>query len=55
MSEAIRVGRRTPGGSFDLVLFTTGIIRRQTREETPEHVDATWDQLPEHVSRSFRV
>jgi NAD(P)-dependent dehydrogenase (short-subunit alcohol dehydrogenase family) len=39
MREAIRVGRELPAESFDLVLFTTGIIAAKTREETPEHVE----------------
>jgi NAD(P)-dependent dehydrogenase (short-subunit alcohol dehydrogenase family) len=39
MKEAIRVGRELPAESFDLVLFTTGIIAATSREETPEHVE----------------
>ncbi len=39
MKEAVRVGRELPAESFDLVLFTTGIIAAKTREETPEHVE----------------
>jgi NAD(P)-dependent dehydrogenase (short-subunit alcohol dehydrogenase family) len=39
MREAIRVGRELPAESFDLVLFTTGIIAAKTREETPEHIE----------------
>ena len=39
MREAIRVGRELPAESFDVVLFTTGIIAAKTREETPEHVE----------------
>jgi NAD(P)-dependent dehydrogenase (short-subunit alcohol dehydrogenase family) len=39
MREAIRVGRELPAESFDLVLFTTGIIAAKTREDTPEHVE----------------
>ena len=39
MSEAVRVGRELPAESFDVVLFTTGIIAAKTREETPEHVE----------------
>ncbi len=39
MSEAVRVGRDLPAESFDVVLFTTGIIAAKTREETPEHVE----------------
>jgi NAD(P)-dependent dehydrogenase (short-subunit alcohol dehydrogenase family) len=39
MSEAVRVGRELPAESFDVVLFTTGIIAAKTREETPEHIE----------------
>ena len=39
MSEAVRVGRELPAESFDVVLFTTGIIAAKTREETAEHVE----------------
>ena len=39
MRQAVRVGRELPAESFDLVLFTTGIIAAKTREETPEHVE----------------
>ena len=39
MREAVRVGRELPAESFDVVLFTTGIIAAKTREETPEHVE----------------
>jgi NAD(P)-dependent dehydrogenase (short-subunit alcohol dehydrogenase family) len=39
MKEAVRVGRELPAESFDLVLFTSGIIAAKTREETPEHVE----------------
>ena len=39
MSEAVRVGRELPAESFDVVLFTTGIIAAKTREETREHVE----------------
>ena len=39
MSEAARVGRELPAGSFDIALFTTGIIAAKTREETREHVE----------------
>ena len=39
MTEAVRVGRELPAESFDVVLFTTGIIAAKTREETPEHVE----------------
>jgi NAD(P)-dependent dehydrogenase (short-subunit alcohol dehydrogenase family) len=39
MREAVRVGRELPAESFDVVLFTTGIIAARTREETPEHVE----------------
>src|SRR3984885_15195909 len=39
MKEATRVGRELPAESFDLVLFTTGIIAATSREETPEHVE----------------
>ncbi|MCW2653663.1 MAG: hypothetical protein JWR32_4639 [Mycobacterium sp.] len=39
MREAVRVGRELPAESFDVVLFTTGIIAAKTREETPEHIE----------------
>jgi NAD(P)-dependent dehydrogenase (short-subunit alcohol dehydrogenase family) len=39
MREAISVGNELPAESFDLVLFTTGIIAAKTREETPEHIE----------------
>ena len=39
MSEAVRVGRELPAESFDVVLFTTGIIAAKSREETTEHVE----------------
>ena len=39
MSEAARVGRELPAESFDVALFTTGIIAAKTREETHEHVE----------------
>ena len=39
MRQAVRVGNELPAESFDLVLFTTGIIAAKTREETPEHVE----------------
>jgi NAD(P)-dependent dehydrogenase (short-subunit alcohol dehydrogenase family) len=39
MSEAVRLGRELPAESFDVVLFTTGIIAAKTREETREHVE----------------
>jgi NAD(P)-dependent dehydrogenase (short-subunit alcohol dehydrogenase family) len=39
MKEAVRVGRELPAESFDVVLFTTGIIAAKTREETPELVE----------------
>jgi NAD(P)-dependent dehydrogenase (short-subunit alcohol dehydrogenase family) len=39
MAEAVRVGHELPAESFDVVLFTTGIIAAKTREETPEHVE----------------
>jgi NAD(P)-dependent dehydrogenase (short-subunit alcohol dehydrogenase family) len=39
MSEAVRLGRELPAESFDVVLFTTGIIAAKTREETAEHVE----------------
>jgi NAD(P)-dependent dehydrogenase (short-subunit alcohol dehydrogenase family) len=39
MSEAVSVGRELPAESFDVVLFTTGIIAAKTREETTEHVE----------------
>ena len=38
-SEAVSVGRELPAESFDVVLFTTGIIAAKTREETTEHVE----------------
>src|SRR5258707_10891459 len=39
MTEAVRVGRELPAESFDVVLFTTGIIAAKAREETREHVE----------------
>jgi hypothetical protein len=39
MSGAVRVGRELPAESFDVVLFTTGIIAAKSREETTEHVE----------------
>jgi len=39
MKDAVRVGRELPAESFDVVLFTTGIIAAKTREETPELVE----------------
>ena len=39
MSEAARVGRELSAESFDIALFTTGIIAAKTREETREHVE----------------
>lgn len=39
MTEAARVGRELPAESYDVVLFTTGIIAAKTREETREHVE----------------
>jgi NAD(P)-dependent dehydrogenase (short-subunit alcohol dehydrogenase family) len=39
MAEAVRLGRELPADSYDVVLFTTGIIAAKTREETPEHVE----------------
>jgi NAD(P)-dependent dehydrogenase (short-subunit alcohol dehydrogenase family) len=39
MSEAVRVGRELPAESFDVVLFTTGIIAARKREETQEQVE----------------
>jgi NAD(P)-dependent dehydrogenase (short-subunit alcohol dehydrogenase family) len=39
MREAVRLGVELPAESFDIVLFTTGIIAAKTREETPEHVE----------------
>ena len=39
MSEAVRLGRELPAESFDVVVFTTGIIAAKTREETAEHVE----------------
>ena len=49
MKEAVRVGRELPAESFDLVLFTTGIIAAKTREETPEHVER--DMAISYLSR----
>ena len=49
MSEAARVGRELPAESFDVVLFTTGIIAAKTREETPEHVER--DMAISYLSR----
>ena len=39
MSEAVGVGRELPAESFDVALFTTGIIAAKTREETLEHIE----------------
>jgi NAD(P)-dependent dehydrogenase (short-subunit alcohol dehydrogenase family) len=39
MSEAVRVGRELPAESFDVVLFTTGLIAAKKREETQEQVE----------------
>lgn len=39
MREAARIGRELPVESFDVVLFTTGIIAAKTREQTQEHVE----------------
>src|ERR1700716_3307305 len=39
MREAVRLGLELPAESFDVVLFTTGIIAAKTREETLEHVE----------------
>jgi hypothetical protein len=39
MNQAVRLGRELPAESFDVLLFTTGIIAAKTREETPEHVE----------------
>ena len=39
MSEAVRLGCELPAESFDVVVFTTGIIAAKTREETAEHVE----------------
>ena len=39
MNEAARVGRELPAESFDVALFTTGIIAAKTREDTTEHVE----------------
>jgi NAD(P)-dependent dehydrogenase (short-subunit alcohol dehydrogenase family) len=39
MSTALRLGLELPAESYDVVLFTTGIIAAKTREETPEHVE----------------
>jgi NAD(P)-dependent dehydrogenase (short-subunit alcohol dehydrogenase family) len=49
MSEAARVGRELPAESFDVVLFTTGIIAAKTREETQEHVER--DMAISYLSR----
>ena len=49
MRQAVRVGRELPAESFDLVLFTTGIIAAKTREETPEHVER--DMAISYLSR----
>jgi NAD(P)-dependent dehydrogenase (short-subunit alcohol dehydrogenase family) len=49
MSEAARVGRELPAESFDVVLFTTGIIAAKTREETPEHIER--DMAVSYLSR----
>lgn len=39
MSEAAHLGLELPAESYDVVLFTAGIIAAKTREETPEHVE----------------
>ncbi|MEV8388889.1 MULTISPECIES: NAD(P)-dependent oxidoreductase [unclassified Streptomyces] len=39
MSEAVRLGLELPAESYDVVLFTTGIIAAKTREETHEHIE----------------
>jgi hypothetical protein len=39
MRQAVRVGRELPAESFDVVLFTTGIIAATTREETAEGIE----------------
>lgn len=49
MREAARVGRELPAESFDVVLFTTGIIAAKTREETPEHIER--DMAVSYLSR----
>ncbi|MCU1682329.1 MAG: hypothetical protein JWQ81_3068 [Amycolatopsis sp.] len=49
MSEAVRVGLELPAESFDVVLFTTGIIAAKTREETRELVER--DMAISYLSR----
>jgi NAD(P)-dependent dehydrogenase (short-subunit alcohol dehydrogenase family) len=49
MSEAARAGRELPAESFDVVLFTTGIIAAKTREQTPEHIER--DMAVSYLSR----
>jgi NAD(P)-dependent dehydrogenase (short-subunit alcohol dehydrogenase family) len=49
MSEAARVGRELPAESFDVVLFTTGIIAARTREETADHIER--DMAIGHLNR----
>ena len=49
MSEAVRLGLELPAESYDVVLFTTGIIAARTREETPEHVER--DMAISYLSR----
>jgi NAD(P)-dependent dehydrogenase (short-subunit alcohol dehydrogenase family) len=49
MAEAVRLGRELPAESYDVVLFTTGIIAAKTREETPEHVER--DMAVSYLSR----
>jgi hypothetical protein len=39
MAEAVRLGRELPAETYDVVLFTTGIIAARTREETPEQIE----------------
>jgi NAD(P)-dependent dehydrogenase (short-subunit alcohol dehydrogenase family) len=39
MREAIRVGRELPAETYDVVLFTTGIIAAKSRETTAEHIE----------------
>jgi len=49
MREATRIGRELPAESFDVALFTTGIIAARTREETREHVER--DMAISYLSR----
>lgn len=49
MTEAVRLGRELPAESYDVVLFTTGIIAAKKREETPEHVER--DMAVSYLSR----